>query len=348
MVAGVGAPLVLLSKRLGEPGPHERRLEELGARVRSAALLTRDEIAAEATDADIIILGAVEPFDAQALSTLPKLQAIVRRGVGYDNVDVEEATRLGIVVANVPDASVEEVSDHALALLIALERNVVALDRAVRQGRWHADPAGLQRVRVSSRRLGDLTLGIVGFGRIGRALARKAKSVYPRILVADPLLDQTTARSAGVVLVGLTELLTNADHVSLHAPMDSSNRHLIGAKELAQIRSGAVLVNTARGGLVDEDALVAAIRSGRLRGAGLDVTATEPVAEHAAVLSEQDTLLLTGHSAAWSETAAHALAAGSVDAAEALITGRLPRSLVNPQVLDSDSLRIPGLAGVAH
>ena len=272
----------------------------------------------------------------------------MRRGVGHDNVDVEEATRLGIVVANVPDASVEEVSDHALALLLALERNVAVLDQAVRHGRWRDDPAGVQSVRVSSRRLDDLTLGVVGFGRIGRALVRKARSIYPRILVTDPMVDEAAVRSAGAELVGWGPLLANADHVSLHAPMASSNRHLVGADELAQMRAGAVLVNTARGGLVDEDAVVAALQSGRLRGAGLDVTAQEPVPVGATVLTAADKLLLTGHSAAWSQTAAHALAVGSVDAVEALITGRHPRSLVNPQVLDSPMLRIPKLTTAAH
>jgi D-3-phosphoglycerate dehydrogenase len=348
MVTDPTATVVVISQRLGTPGPHEARLEDAGAQIRSAVLRTPDEIAAGAAEADIVILGAVEPFDAKALAGLPRLRAIVRRGVGHDNVDVEEATRQGIVVANVPDASVEEVSDHALALLMALERNVAGLDRAVRRGRWQQDPAGVQSVRVSSRRLADLTLGVVGFGRIGQALARKARSVYPTILVTDPVVDEAVVRAAGAQLVGLRALLQRADHVSLHAPMASSNRHLIGADELAEMKAGAVLVNTARGGLVDETALVAAVRSGRIRGAGLDVTAEEPVPADATVLTLEDNVLVTGHSAAWSQTAAHALAVGSVDAVEDLIAGRRPRSIVNPEVLGSPSLRIRELTAAAQ
>ncbi|HWM16621.1 MAG TPA: NAD(P)-dependent oxidoreductase [Microbacterium sp.] len=340
--------LVVLSQRLGAPGPHEARLEDAGARVQSVALFTSDQIAAGAGDADVVILGAVEPFDAAALAALPNLRAVVRRGVGHDNVDVEAATRLGIVVANVPDASVEEVSDHALGMLLALERNVARLDRAIRQGRWQEDPAGVQQIRVSSRRLSDLTLGVVGFGRIGRALVRKARSVYPEIIVTDPAADEAAVSAAGAQLVGLHPLLQRADHVSLHVPMASSNRHLIGADELAEMRAGAVLVNTARGGLVDEAAAVAAVRSGHIRGVGLDVTAQEPLPADAAVFTVEDNVLLTGHAAAWSETAANDLAAGSVDAVEALLAGRLPRSLVNPEVLRSPMLRIRELTVAAH
>jgi D-3-phosphoglycerate dehydrogenase len=348
VVTDPAGPVVVLSQRLGAPGRHEARLLDAGARVQSAVLLTADEIVVGAAEADVVILGAVEPFDGKALAALPRLRAVVRRGVGHDNVDVEAATRLGIVVANVPDASIEEVSDHALAMLLGLERNVALLDRAVRRGRWQEDPAGVQSIRVSSRRLADLTLGVVGFGRIGRALVRKARSVYPAILVTDPAADETAVRTAGAQLVGLRTLLQRADHVSLHAPMASSNRHLIGADELADMRVGAVLVNTARGGLVDETAVVASVRSGRIRGAGLDVTTQEPVPASAVVLTVEDNVLLTGHSAAWSETAAHDLAAGSVDAVDALIAGRRPRSLVNPEVLGSPLLRIHELKATAH
>lgn len=334
----------MLSERLGPPGEQELRLEDAGARVEPVALYTREQIVAGAADADVVILGAVEPFDAEVLTALPRLRAIVRRGVGHDNIDVQAASDLGIVVANVPDASVEEVSDHALALLLALERNLAQLDRSVRDGTWRTDPAAVQRTRVRSRQLADLTLGVVGFGRIGRALVRKARSVYPTILVADPAVGEADVTAAGARLVPFSELLRLADHVSLHVPMESSNRHLVGVHELASMRPGAVLVNTARGGLVDEAAVADAIGSGRLGGAGLDVTAQEPVPEGAAVLAIEDGLLVTGHSAAWSDAAARTLAVGSVDAALDLILGRRPRSLVNPEVLVSPVLRIPELA----
>ena len=339
--------MVILSERLGQPGEEESRLEAAGVRVESTALYTHGQIVAGAAFADMIILGAVEPFDAKTLSALPQLRAVVRRGVGFDNVDVQVATDLGIVVANVPDASIEEVSDHALALLLTLERNILQLDRFVRDGTWRSNPASVQRERVRGRRLTDLTLGVIGFGRIGRALVRKARSIYADILVVDPFISEADVTAAGARLMSLSELLKRADHVSLHVPMEASNQHMIGEPELSTMREGAILVNTARGGLIDEIAVANALRSGHLGGVGLDVTAEEPVSERADVLTLEGRLLLTGHSAAWSETAARNLAVSSVDAALALVAGQRPRSLVNPEVLTSPLLRIPKLATVS-
>ena len=251
-----------MSQRLGAIGDEERRIEAAGAELRSAPLWTHDEIATNGAGADVILAGAVEPFDAAALGSLPDLRVLVRRGVGVDNVDVDAATRLGILVANVPDASVEEVSDHALALLLALERRIVALDAAVHHGVWQLDPKGIAAVRDGIRRLAELTLGIAGFGRIGRALARKASATYGRVIVTDPLLDAAGAAQAGVELVTVDELVARADHISLHAPLLPSTHHLLDAAVLDRVRPGAILVNTSRGGLVDEQALVAALREG--------------------------------------------------------------------------------------
>lgn len=337
------ARVVVVSERLGALTVHEQRLTTLGVEVRSAPLWSADQILSHASDADVVVLGAVEPFDRDVLAGLPKLAAVVRRGVGFDNVDVAAATSLGILVANVPDASVEEVSDHALALLLALERRLTDLDRGVRSGRWNAEPAALHEARVACRRLSDLTLGIVGLGRIGTAMARKARSVYSEIVAFDPALSPDIARQRGVISVGFQDLLSRADHVSLHLPMTSDNRYLVGEEELAQMRRGAVLVNAARGGLVDEAALARALRAGHLSGAGLDVTETEPLPSDSPLLDIGEPLVLTAHSAAWSSTATTNLAAGSVDAAIAVLDGRLPVSVVNSDVLVEPALRVKEL-----
>jgi len=331
--------VVLLSERLGPVTAIERRIDTDGrAVVRSAALWTTGEIHANASDAALIILGAVEPFDAAAFDGLPRLQAVVRRGVGVDNVDVAAATERGIVVANVTDASVEEVSDHALALLLAIERRVGALDAAV-----HGDPSSIPRIREPIRRLRGLTLGLIGFGRIGQALARKTTGIYQRVIAADPFGRSADAERLGVTLVGLPQLMGEADHISLHVPLTPDTRHLIGPAAFDAMRDGVVIVNTARGGLIDEAALGKAIASGKVLGAGIDVTAHEPIPPDDPILVIPR-LILTGHSALSSTTAQVELGRRSVDAAIDLLDGRRPASIVDPSVLASPRLRIPELA----
>ena len=337
-------PVVVVSLRLGAPGEQERRLAEAGAEVRSLPLFTPEEIRGSGAGVDVIILGAVEPFDAAALESLPDVRAIVRRGIGTDNVDLDAATRLGILVANVPDASVEDVSDHALALLLALERRIVPLDTLVHAGAWQRDMTAILAARSGIRRLTELTLGVVGFGRIGRALARKAAGIYGRIVAADPMVAPDAAAAAGVELVPLDRLLVEADHISLHTPLLPETRHLINDRVLAGLRRGAIVVNTSRGGVLDQDAVVRALTAEdrRLAAIGLDVTEPEPLpADHPLLTTER--VVVTAHSAVASTTAARELARRSVDAALALLDGRLPDSIVNPEVLASPSLRATGL-----
>lgn len=334
--------VVVMSERLGTPTADERgRIESTGAELRRAPLWTLDEIVAGARDADIALIGAAEPFDAGALASLPGCRAVVRRGVGVDNVDVDAATRLGILVANVPDASVEEVSDHALALLLALERRIVPLDRAVHDGVWQRDPRDIAAVRAGMRRLSELTLGVVGFGRIGRAAVRKALPLYARILVADPVVGPAAVEDAGAMLVSTDELFEAAEHITLHAPLLPSTRHLVNDDTLGRVRPGSVLVNTSRGGLLDEPALIRAVSDGRLATAGLDVTEHEPLAPDDPLLSCPN-VVLTAHSAASSATAQAELARRSVDAVVAILEGRLPDSVVNPDVLTRQDLRTAG------
>ncbi|HYI65791.1 MAG TPA: C-terminal binding protein [Candidatus Limnocylindrales bacterium] len=333
--------LVLLSQRLGAVTAAEERLRETGAEVRGAPLWSLAEIREHGAEARLIILGAVEPFDAAALESLPVLEAIVRRGVGTDNVDLEAATRLGIVVANVPDASVEEVSDHALALLLTIERQVVGLDHGVRSGVWSRDPSAIQALRRPIRRLQSLTLGVIGLGRIGRALVRKAEPIYGRVIGSDPFVKA----ASGVSVVPFDELIATADHLSVHAPLTAETRDLIDGAAIGRMQPGSVLVNTSRGGLVDEAAVIDAVRRGHLLGAGLDVTAQEPLPPDAALL-EDPRILLTAHSAASSSMADRDLVERSVDAAGAILSGRMPASIANPSVLGSSALRARSLAEV--
>lgn len=331
-------PLVVVSERLGPVTEIERRVEQAAATVRGAPLWTAEQIHEHARDASIIILGAVEPFDAEVFSHLPTTVAIVRRGVGYDNVDIDAATKHGVIVANVPDASVEEVSDHAVALLLCIERGIPWLDSAVRSGLWQRNPAQIESIRAPSRRFRSLTLGVVGLGRIGRATARKARALYGRTLGSDPMVTREQAAEYGTELVPLDELLGSADHISIHAPLLPSTQSLINADSLSRCRPGAVIVNTSRGGLVDEQALISAVESGHLRSAGLDVTRSEPLLKGDPLLHSRH-IILTAHSAAISTTTKVELASRSVDAVVALLRGVRPESVVNTEVLDSPALR---------
>lgn len=317
----------------------ERQLELLGATVRGAPLWSHGDIAANGKAARYVIIGAVEPFDAPALDRMPVLAAVVRRGVGVDNVDVDAATERGIIVANVPDASVEEVSDHAFALLLTLERNIDQLDAAVRTGRWRHDPSDVERVRAPLRRLNTLTLGVVGLGRIGQALVRKARATYGLILASDPVVSGAAAADLGAELVPFPQLLASADHLSLHAPLTDGTRDLISAKTLHLMRRDAIIVNTSRGGLIDEAALADALQTGQIRAAGLDVCENEPMSSDHPLL-RSGRVLVTAHSAASSRTTRVELVERSVNAVRALLTGTLPGSVVNPEVLATAHLRL--------
>jgi D-3-phosphoglycerate dehydrogenase len=331
------AELVIVSERLGPLTEAEAEIERAGGEVRSAPLWSVQDIASHAGDATVLIVGSVEWIGVAELAALPHCHGVVRRGVDHDNIDLAAATRSGVVVANVPDASVDEVSDHALSLLLAVERRICELDSAVRYGEWERDQTTVQVLRRDIRRIGELTLGIVGLGRIGLALARKARGLYSRIVAADPYVSRDAASNAGVDLVELPTLLATADHLSLHVPMSPENHHLIGADEIAAMRPDSVLVNTARGGLVDEVALLTAIRSG-----AVDATEREPLPRNDPML-RSGRIVLTAHSAAWSRTAEAELATRSVDAAVRLVRGELPESVVNPEVIESAALRNPSL-----
>ena len=276
------------------------------------------------------MVGAVERLDASALDELKACRLIVRRGVGLDNVDLPAATRAGIPVAFVPDATVEEVSDHALALLLALERRIMALDTAVRGGASQRDPTSLSDARRGIRRFDSLTLGIVGLGRIGAALARKAQPIYGSLVAFDPALTQKNAPD-GVEVVAFRKLLARSDHVSLHTPLTPRTRHLIDGHALADMRAGSYLVNTARGGLIDEDALQAAIEDGHIGGAGLDVTEDEPLAAQSSLLNLPN-VLVTGHSALISDGGGVELRRRAVDAIERALGGLRPLWIANPEV----------------
>lgn len=245
-----------------------------------------------------LLLGPRLRIDEEALSTLVRCRAIVRYGVGTDNVDVAAAVRRGIVVANVPDYCAEEVATHALAMILAIDRRLFALDRSVREGRWELGTG------TGIRRLSECTIGIIGFGRIGEALGGRAAGLGLRVLVVDPLRSSTDIEAAGATRSTLETLLHESDFISIHAPKLAGAPPIIGSSEIAAMKRGAVLINVSRGGLVDEGALAEALATGQLGAAAIDVTEPEPPARDGPLFTAPD-LILTPH-AAWYSTAAAA------------------------------------------
>jgi phosphoglycerate dehydrogenase-like enzyme/quinol monooxygenase YgiN len=266
-----------------------------------------------------------EPYTERVLAAAGDLKVIARLGVGFDAVDLAAATRHGVAVAMAFGANHEAVADHAFALMAALAHAIPRYDRAVREGRWQL---------LFHGRLTGATAGIVGFGRIGRALAKRCQGFAMDVLVADPFMEADALARLGCTLVPLDELLARADFVSLHAPLTAETRGLIDGRRLALMKRSAFLVNTARGGLVDEPALVAALERGTIAGAGLDVMAVEPLPE-GSPLRTLSNVVLTPHAAGASEWAIETMAARTVANLLAVWRGQDPGGglLLNPEVL---------------
>lgn len=258
-------------------------LARAGLRVERADAHTAGEVVATGAGA-VALVTQYAPVTAEVLAALPACRVVARYGTGLDTVDTAAAAARGVAVVSVPDYAVTEVADHTIGLVLACTRGIVRLDRAVRAGGWDAFAAG------PLRRTSALRLGVVGLGRIGAAVAARAMALGFTILGHDPRMDAPE----GVTAVGLDELLATSDVVTLHAALSEATRHLIDAAALARMRSCAVLVNTSRGGLVDQDALVAALAAGHLGGAALDVTADEPPARDSPLRS-LDRVVLTPH-----------------------------------------------------
>ena len=270
-------------------------LARLEPQMRYAKSAAAEDILAVARDADAVLVTYAK-LTGDLLRQLTRCRAIGRFGLGVDNIDLAAAAEMGITVTYVPDYCVREVSDHAMALLLALARKITLSNALVQNGRWEVPAV------VPIHRLSDRVLGLIGFGNIPRALAPKAKAFGLRVVTHDPYVTPDALAAAGVEGMSLDELLGVSDFVSVHAPLMPSTRGLINAATLARMKPTALLINTARGPLVDEEALVAALDAGRIAGAALDVLATEPPAKTSPLLG-RDNVILTPHTAFYSEEA---------------------------------------------
>ena len=272
--------------------PAKRKLARLDPEYRVAKSSSANDILAVARDADAILVTYAK-LPGELLRQLTRCKAIGRFGLGVDNIDLAAAKALGIAVNYVPDYCLREVSDHAMALLLALARKVTLANKLVQFGRWEVPPL------VPLRRLEGQVLGLIGFGNIPRMLAPKAKAFGLKVLAHDPYVAKETLNAAGVEGVSFDNLLARADFISVHVPFLPATRGLMNASAFAKMKNGACLINTARGPLVDEAALVTALDSGHLGGAALDVVTTEPLPKDSVLLG-RDNVILTPHTAFYS------------------------------------------------
>jgi D-3-phosphoglycerate dehydrogenase / 2-oxoglutarate reductase len=288
---------------------------------------TPEEVIAAAAEADGI-LNCYAPMPAEVIRSLERCRVIARYGIGLDTIDISEATAKKIVVTNVPDYCIDEVSDHALALILALVRRVVVLDRSVRAGGWDLAPAR------PVHRLRGRTLGLVGFGRIARRLAEKTAAIGFRAIAFDPYVSAESMASAGVEAGDLDRVLAESDVVSIHAPLTEGSRHLIGLPELRRMKPGAFLVNTSRGPLVDLEALRTVLEEGHLGGVGLDVLETEPPDPDDPLLRHPG-VVVTPHAAFYSEEATVEQQRKAAEQIVAALAGETPVYAVNAEDLGS-------------
>lgn len=297
-------------------------LAEVDAEVRIFASSSPSEAKEAFAPADAILVNLF-PMTADIIEGLPKCRVISRYGVGYDNVAVDTATRKGIWVTFVPDYCFEEVADHALALLLGCIRKIGYKDRMIRQGMWN-----LHRDQPCYRVEGK-TLGILGYGNAAHTLLRKVSGLgFGRVLMCDPYVRASTVKAAGAVPVGLPTLLAESDYISVHVPLTPETRHMIGRAELALVKPGAILVNTARGPVLDERAVADALRSGQLGGAGLDVFEEEPLPANSP-LRQLDNVIFTDHAGWYSEESVVELKTKAARNAAAVLVGGRPTYPVN-------------------
>lgn len=303
---------------------HEE-LERIGVEVISCQCKTEEELIANTADADGLLVQYAH-ITRRVMENLPKCRAIVRYGIGIDCVDVGAATDHGIMVANVPDYGLQDVADHTVALLLAAARKIVPLNQAVKSGVWDFNLAR------PVHRLEGKVLGLVAFGSIARMVTERVKPFGIKVQVYDPYLTPEVVGEWGATSVKLETLMATSDFISLHAPLLMSTRCLINAELLDLVKPTAILVNTARGGLIEEAALVKALQNGKLGGAALDVTANEPINADNPLL-KLDNVIITPHAAWYSEEAQDSLQyKAACDMARAM-TGQVPVNILNPECL---------------
>jgi D-3-phosphoglycerate dehydrogenase len=311
--------IVITDDRFGNNAEEERVFSGLGAELIVADCHTEDEAIRACEDADGVLLNQA-PMPGRVVRSLKRCKVISRYGIGYDNVDAPAAAERGIWVTNVPDYCIEEVAEHALGLLLACVRGIPYKDRGVRSGKWD--------LRLPIRRITGSVLGILGFGATGRAFWEKVQGLgFGRILINDPRLAQKLHPGMFGSPAAFEELIQESDYISLHIPLNERTRGFVNRQAFSRMKDGAILINTSRGGVLDEEALVEALEQRRI-AAGLDVFEREPLGrDHP--LTRLDNVVLTDHSAYYSRESVSKLKTLSAQNVRDVLEGRIPRTPVN-------------------
>ncbi len=335
-MAKVGGEALVGWARLGESREVDPANASLGLSVEELSRIslayvarprhTPEVIERMAADAEAVLVTSAA-VSAEAMDRLPRLRVIGRPGIGYDVVDVPAATQRGIAVFSAPGFCAREVADHTLMLVLALARKAPVLHAAIRRGVYERGLASPMTAVY------EMTLGLIAFGEIGREVAKRAKPFGLRLLAYDPFVEPATAEAYGVRLVSMDELLAQADIVSVHAPLTKQTFHLLGEREFGRMKPTAFVINTARGPVIDQAALIAALKSARIAGAGLDVFEREPL-EADSPLVGMENVVLTPHTAGMSDTSQMAVRRRTARNIASALAGRWPdsRDLINPEV----------------
>ena len=314
-------------------GAQRELYEAAGADVVEGACRSEEEMIALLRDADGAQVGIMPLTSRRVLEACPKLKVVSRFGVGVDSIDIEAATELGVMVCNVPGSNTTEVADHAMSLLLSLTRRLYDAIRSTREGAWADNPGAMRAYAPHMRRLAGHTVGIIGFGNIGRAFATRARGFgVSRIVAYDPFVNQLAGDLYGVQLVDLQTLLAESDYISIHCSATDATRHLINADALKAMKPTALLVNTSRGPVVDEEALADALESGEIAAAALDVTEVEPLPSSSRLLALSN-CYVTPHVAAMSAVFVAETAVMQAENVIRVLTGEKPHGLANPEVI---------------
>jgi len=299
-------------------------LAKIDAELLEAQCKTEEEVIKKAQGVDGLLV-QYAPIGRKVFEALPQLKVVARYGIGVDVVDLEAATEYGVSVVNVPDYCEDEVSDHAFALLMACARKITLLNNNVKNGNWDFN------ICKPIYRLRGKKLGIVGFGKIPRKLAEKAKPFGFEIIAYDPFVDKSVENEYGIKLVELDELMKLSDFISVHVPLNKNTEHIIGEKELLLMKESSFIINTSRGAVIDEKALIEILKENKIAGAALDVVEQEPIEKDNHLLNMEN-VIITPHVSWYSEEALVELKTKAAQEIVEVLIGNKPERLVNKKV----------------
>ena len=317
------------------PNPYNRvdLFKAAGMEVLEGPVRSTEDMIELLKDADGALVNIMPLTSREVLNACPKLKVVSRMGVGVDSIDLEAATDLGVLACNVPGVNTVEVADHAMALLLALTRELVGNVNATKSGEWGRPTSPIRTYQRAVRRIAGHTMGIIGFGNIGRAFAQRIRGFGPaRVVAYDPYVDQSAADLYGVQMVDFDELLKCADFITIHCSGTEETRHLVDADALSKMKPTALLVNTSRGPVVDGFALAKALEAGEIEAAALDVTEIEPVPGDHPLLSLPN-VLLTPHLAGFSPMFLSECPQKQAENVIRVLQGQPPHGLANPEVI---------------